>query len=72
MQKKKDQSCQKATEVEDASNSDMEVSYQDEDLDLSEPENLILASVQYVIIRYEGNYYPGNNEGIYHIFLLLF
>ncbi|XP_074040040.1 uncharacterized protein [Leptinotarsa decemlineata] len=46
-------------EKEDTSDSNMEISYADEDLDFSEPENLILADGQYVIIKYEDKYYPG-------------
>ncbi|CAG9760534.1 unnamed protein product [Ceutorhynchus assimilis] len=37
----------------------MEVTYNDEDLDLSEPENLDLQTGLHVIVKYEDNYYPG-------------
>ncbi|CAH1099029.1 unnamed protein product [Psylliodes chrysocephalus] len=46
---------------ENSSESDIEVTYNDKDLDLSEPENYKLQTGQHVIIRYEDNYYSGTD-----------
>ncbi|KAJ8943920.1 hypothetical protein NQ314_009584 [Rhamnusium bicolor] len=39
------------------SNGDLE--YEDEDLDISEPEPMVLTNETYVIVKYENQYYPG-------------
>uniref|UniRef100_A0A6P7H797 Uncharacterized protein LOC114345186 n=1 Tax=Diabrotica virgifera virgifera TaxID=50390 RepID=A0A6P7H797_DIAVI len=44
---------------ESSSNSDMDVTYLDEDLDLSENENIILKTNQHVIVKYMDTHYPG-------------
>lgn len=44
---------------ESSSYSDMDVAYHDEDLDLSENENIRLQNQQHVIVKYENKYYPG-------------
>ncbi|KAF2881394.1 hypothetical protein ILUMI_24768 [Ignelater luminosus] len=61
MQKPTEQTLIKTTAAgeESCSESDMDVTCDDEDLDLSEPENLTLITGQYVIVKYEDNYYPG-------------
>lgn len=41
------------------SESDVDINYDDEDLDLSEAENLDVTVGNYVVVRYEGEYYPG-------------
>ncbi|KAF2904728.1 hypothetical protein ILUMI_01443 [Ignelater luminosus] len=61
MQKMRKQTLIKTTAAgeESSSESDMDVTCDDEDLDLSEPENLTLIIGQYIIVKYEDNYYPG-------------
>uniref|UniRef100_A0A1Y1LYQ2 HTH CENPB-type domain-containing protein n=1 Tax=Photinus pyralis TaxID=7054 RepID=A0A1Y1LYQ2_PHOPY len=44
---------------ESSSESDMDVPYEDEDLDLSEAENVTLEKDRHVIVKYEEQYYPG-------------
>lgn len=44
---------------ESSSDSEIDVRCNDEDLDLSETDDLKLEVGKFVIIKYEGNYYPG-------------
>jgi hypothetical protein len=50
---------QKSTPVAESSDSDVSVTYNDEDLDVSDIENLNLTVGRYVIHKYENTYYPG-------------
>jgi hypothetical protein len=50
---------QKSKPVAESSDSDVSVTYNDEDLDVSDIENLNLTVERYVIHKYENTYYPG-------------
>ncbi|KAI4461470.1 hypothetical protein MML48_5g00018361 [Holotrichia oblita] len=45
--------------IESTSESEDNVPYDDEDVDISEPDELVIEIGTYVIVRYERNYYPG-------------
>jgi hypothetical protein len=50
---------QKSKPVAESSDSDVSVTYNDEDLDVSDIENFNLTVGRYVIHKYENTYYPG-------------